>query len=281
MSDSRQQELFILLTCFKAASEGDLEKLKQIKFSGYDWSLVTSLTDTAVKHGKLECLRYLHENGCGMERWICETAASNGQLECLRYLHKNGCEWNKSTTKAAAKHGKLECLRYLHENGCEWDEWACDIATLNGHLECLQYLYENGCPVDTDIATTAATYDQTECLRYLYKRGCSIDFNQTAHYALINNCLKPFKFCFEKCPSGQALWDSLKDSWDVCFIRELNLDDPVWRRLLFIDLSLYPQLKSKVENKKREIEKLKMFTDNLLKDKISSNIIKYCIHPYI
>ena len=45
----------------------------------------------------------------------CFEAVSIGHLECLKYLHENGCSWNAKTCKAAAENGHLECLKYLHE----------------------------------------------------------------------------------------------------------------------------------------------------------------------
>ena len=39
-------------------------------------------------------------------------------LECLKYLHENGCPWNEGTCSFVALRGHLECLKYAHENGC-------------------------------------------------------------------------------------------------------------------------------------------------------------------
>ena len=63
----------------------------------------------------------------------CAAAAEGGQLECLKYLHENGCAWDESTCEAAAEGGHLECLKYLHENGCHG--WARSAAARGGHLE--------------------------------------------------------------------------------------------------------------------------------------------------
>ena len=72
-------------------------------------------------------------------------AAKNGHLECLKYLHENGCPWDEKTCSKAAENGQLECLKYAHEKGCPWNEDTCSCANSNGHLECLQYARENGC----------------------------------------------------------------------------------------------------------------------------------------
>jgi hypothetical protein len=39
-------------------------------------------------------------------------------LECLKYLHENGCPWDEETCYVAALSGHLECLKYAQENGC-------------------------------------------------------------------------------------------------------------------------------------------------------------------
>ena len=51
----------------------------------------------------------------------CTAAARGGHLECLKYLHENGCPWDEETCGRAAAFGHLECLKYLYENGCPWD----------------------------------------------------------------------------------------------------------------------------------------------------------------
>ena len=100
----------------------------------------------AARYGHLDCLKYLHENGCPWKENATWSAASNGHLDCLKYLHENECPWDKDVTWSAAWNGHLDCLMYLHENGCPWKENVTLSAALNSHLDCLKYLQENGCP---------------------------------------------------------------------------------------------------------------------------------------
>jgi hypothetical protein len=51
-------------------------------------------------------------------------------LECIKYLHENGCPWSEKTCDWAAKSGHLECLKYLHENGCPLAVETCANAPL-------------------------------------------------------------------------------------------------------------------------------------------------------
>ena len=56
--------------------------------------------------------------GCPWNRITCSRAAGNGKLDCLKYAHENGCRWDKSTTFMAAANAHLSCLQYACENGC-------------------------------------------------------------------------------------------------------------------------------------------------------------------
>jgi len=45
----------------------------------------------------------------------CVNASVGGNLECLKYLHENGCPWDEHSCRTASMSGHLECLKYLHE----------------------------------------------------------------------------------------------------------------------------------------------------------------------
>ena len=126
-------------------------------------------TDYAAASGHLECLAYLHENGCEWDGRTCMYAAVNGHLECLKYAFEHGCSWDRRVCSYAAKYGHLECLEYAHANGCPWDEFTCCFAAKNGHLECLVYAHENGCPWNKWICENATGH--LECLAYVHEKG--------------------------------------------------------------------------------------------------------------
>jgi hypothetical protein len=70
-----------------------------------------------------ECFKYVHTYGGGVWTEVTsELAARNGKLNCLKYLHENGCPWDESTCRYAAYNGHLECLKYALEHGCPWDD---------------------------------------------------------------------------------------------------------------------------------------------------------------
>jgi hypothetical protein len=83
-------------------------------------------------------------------RWnasVCRDAALKGNLDCLIYLHENGCPWDERACEDAAREGHMDCLIYLHECGCPWREKTCKDAIHSNNFECLKYAYENGCPL--------------------------------------------------------------------------------------------------------------------------------------
>jgi hypothetical protein len=108
-------------TCLNTAKYGNLKCLKYdyekgCMFNSFD----ASTAGTGAEYGHLECLIYCFENKC-INLNSCHTfiiAASNGKLDCLKYTHENGSLWNTTTYSCAAYHGNLNCLKYLYENEC-------------------------------------------------------------------------------------------------------------------------------------------------------------------
>ena len=70
-------------------------------------------------YGNLECRSYYIMTGKSLDGACekCGDAAEKGHLECLKYLHENGCPWDENTCIGAASNGHLECLCYARENG--------------------------------------------------------------------------------------------------------------------------------------------------------------------
>jgi hypothetical protein len=167
-------QTFNTWTCMYAAENGQLECLVYLHENGCPWDR-RSACKYAAHNGRLGCLQYLHENGCPWDEHACEEAAGGGHLGCLEYLHKSGCHWDEYACEEAAYNGQLDCLKYLHENGCPWDKDACTWAAGGGHLGCLKYLHENGCPWDESACRDAAQFGHVECLKYLHKNGCPWD----------------------------------------------------------------------------------------------------------
>ena len=120
-------------------------------------------------------------------------------------------------------------------------------AAYKGSLEIVKYAHENGCPWDTE----------------------------TPIYAVENGHINIVKYCFNEWSSQQ---DFLSISNFEKIIGQIDLDDPVWRKLFSLDLSKYPSLKDRVEKKQEELRKIKDALLSVLIDILPSDIIKYCIY---
>ncbi len=149
----------------------------------------------------------------------------------------------------AAFYGDLEAIKYLHSQNYFWCYRTTYIAAERGHLESLQYLYENRCKIDVNAPKCAAK----------------------------NGKINTFKYCFQIWKSPQEFWNCKFDL--SLIIDQIDLDDHIWRQLLNLDLTRYPELESKVENKKIEIQEMKNKLLNL--SSIPKDIIKYYVYEYI
>ena len=128
----------------------------------------------AAKYGYLDCLQYLHENGCKWTKNTTRMAATNNHLNCLEYAHKNGCFISYNFLHNVVIKGYYDCLKYCHENGVKSFQKGllCKYAAENGHLDCLIYLHENNYPWNENTCTGAAGKGHIECLEYAMKNGC-------------------------------------------------------------------------------------------------------------
>ncbi len=314
-------------SCAAAASAGDLEELKKMYQPSCEsdelpaafvavpgFSRETAITKAAAKNGHLDCLHYLHTQGCDWDTATTEYAAKNGHIDCLQYAYENGCPWDSNTTKAAAANGHLDCLRYAHENECEWNTWTTSNAATNGHLDCLQYAFENGCPWNAYTPEWAAENGHLECLRYAIENECpwniqtllvaaeygQLDCLQYAFektggdyderipsIAARNGQIDCFKYCFDVWYDPQVFWNE-HYQYILNIINEIDLDDPFWRRLFPLDLSNQPELQTRVEAKKEEIKNLqKLLREELVINVIGPvgllplDVITGCVFPYL
>jgi hypothetical protein len=99
-------------TYANAARDGHFDIFKYAHQIGCPWSRWTCYC--VAQHGCLEMFQ------CARNPWnaaTCSTAATPGKLEILRYAHENGCPWDYNTCSRAALYGHWEALQYAHENG--------------------------------------------------------------------------------------------------------------------------------------------------------------------
>ena len=104
--------------CYGEDKDNHVELVKKLDKNGYYWNERT--TQFAVEHGHFECLKYLYENDCPLDKDnIISFAIHN--LEILKYLHGIGCCLNNGHVIVAKLTNNYEVFEYLLDNGCEFD----------------------------------------------------------------------------------------------------------------------------------------------------------------
>ena len=237
----------------QAAKEGDLTLLILLhKQNNRRNEFTTKTSALAAEGGNLDCLKYLHENGCPWDLDTPNMAGLNGHLDCLKYAHENGCPWNSSTTAHISNRGQFECLRYAYENGCPWEQSVTWNAAMVGNLELLKYTIENGCPMNSYTSSRAACYGNLECLQYIYKNGCEWTFTtpmlaaRNGHldclkFAHQNGCVWTVHTIYEAAINGRL--DCLQYAFENgCPIKEYNFKTIIYRRETYKDEDLINDL---------------------------------------
>lgn len=139
------------------------------------WRWNASTCAEAAANGHVECLAYLHGQGCPWDGRTCTMAARGGHIECLDFARKHGCPCRSGAMSEAARRGDVSLIEHLIARGCPWDESVCEAAAEGGHLECLCFLRERGCPWDADTCAAAAAGGHLACLEYAREQGCAWD----------------------------------------------------------------------------------------------------------
>jgi hypothetical protein len=162
--------------CLQVAETNKLELLKWIREEKKcEWSAGT--INRAAEYGNLETVKYCVANKCPIRTVACEFAAENGRLEVLKYLHEEvKAPWESWTAAWAAQNGHLHILEYLVERKFdEFTEWACEDAAKNGHLDCLKYLHETAkAPWNSQAVRDAHKNKHPECVQYLLDNNCPL-----------------------------------------------------------------------------------------------------------
>lgn len=109
------------------------------------------LYHVAVSHGHQHILQFLyhikpHANGVD----LVAGAARHGHLNCLLFLHEQGCPFHENTTAIAAINGHSDCLQYAVEHGCPMHPNTSRVVAEYGNLDCLIYAHQHGSPISRD-----------------------------------------------------------------------------------------------------------------------------------
>ncbi|KAL7746948.1 hypothetical protein RI367_007660 [Sorochytrium milnesiophthora] len=151
---------------------GDVAALRQHQETAHS-SLHPYFLKPAVVLGHLAMVRYLLScvpRAACQELMLVDDAAKFGRLEVVRYLHENG--YGACTTRAmdsAAMYGHLSVVRFLNEHqteGCT--TWAMDLAAERGHYAIVRYLHDT----HTEGCTRAVAHpNESGSPRYPAPRG--------------------------------------------------------------------------------------------------------------
>lgn len=172
-------------TMCAAARGGNIDCLIYLHENGCHLDYQAS--NVAAKNGDLDCLEYCLQNGTSITWFIMNNIASRGYLDCLKCIHKyqlassyDYSDTNREVIYLSASYGYLDCLIYAFENGFYYDKTACEVAALHGNLECLKYLIEKGCPWDKKCFASSVKLGSLKCLIYLYEQMQLIDDHEIA-----------------------------------------------------------------------------------------------------
>ena len=112
----------------------------------HDCPVQKSLTAALVHADQLELYHLAVAHGCEVSVPAVCYFARDGNLDLLKHALEHGCKRSEEILRAAARHGQLQCLKYAHDQGCPWSSQVTLAAARGGHQECLHYLNEQGCP---------------------------------------------------------------------------------------------------------------------------------------
>jgi hypothetical protein len=143
----------------------------------------------ATRHGHLEVVKWLQQNGLPPNAWTCRYAAFSGNLELLQWARENGCTLDKETFSNAATAGHLHILIWAKENGCPSDDNLCATAVGAGNMEVLKWAIANGFPLTQSACTKAARGGHLKMLKFLREIGCP--FNEVKILSLVQEALDP------------------------------------------------------------------------------------------
>lgn len=231
----------------KAAQDGDLAELQRLRERAWEAAFATrkpcdlrlylgafggpwdsDARVAAAEYGRLECLKFLHENWCPWHADTCFAAVETGHLECLKYAHENECPWNEYACIFAVENGLLDCLKYAHEHKCYWSHGTRAVAVENAHLkytreyrcyrnrgtravaavrtraekafnpreqsDCAAFIRDNGsCLWDEDACAVAAACGDLDTLKHAHMSGCPLD-EDTCHRAVLHGHLDCFDY---------------------------------------------------------------------------------------
>jgi len=200
------------------------------------------------KYNNTDILTYLHQNNYNISPIIPALSIQYDNIDVFKWCVRNNIEFDHFTPIYAAKYNKLNILKWCHKNNILINYRVGEYASINGNTDILTWLHKKSYPISYDVYYNSILFSKINVLEW--------------------------------CVLNNYIYDDFLNFLNLGFISEIDLDKQLWRDYLFIeDLSEYPYIETIINNKKYEVfetRKILLKTLNLPTD-----IIKYCINPYI
>lgn len=179
-----------------AAGIGSLHRLHQATERGYipgnyppeDTRNLIGLTAcvVAASNGHANCLEFLVNHGCNIDKRVSMEAATNGHVKVLEYLISIGTSISSDVSAVAAANGHLECLEYLFmKTSAPFHPLVTYRAIEGGNLECVKFLYEKGFPKFAGEMIDAVRMGRLEIVRYIYESYVVHDLDRWEPYVYV------------------------------------------------------------------------------------------------
>ena len=212
--------------------------------------------------------------------WISsEIANFDGTLDDLKNVYQSQTHahdpknsfhealYDKNTEKSVLHYSYLhnaihkndiEMTKWLLEQDCLTTKYAHEYAARNGNLEIIKLLIAHG-QRDYGYYATAYACEHFECFKYYFENYISQNKTDTEE------------------SRAQEFWDQkvpifLKDQ------HNLDLDDPLWRKLLKVNVKHFPIIKQKVIEKKLELEQYLRVCNEVLSKYVLKDIAMHCVY---
>ena len=205
--------------------------LRYMQSHGFPCDAFTTLF--ALANGHLECLTFVHSNGCGWDfdhldrqqvvgysifhridvipwqYWKMSDADKQKHqtklFACLKYAQANGCKFSTVVCQMVADCGNVELIQYCKEHGGQWDEDTMSNMVHYGYLNCLKYFHSIRVPWNEDTTKRAAERGNLDCLKFAHENGCPWDVQTTIECAGNLRCLQ---YVYENgCPVDETVFE--------------------------------------------------------------------------
>jgi hypothetical protein len=154
---------------------GSVECLDVIASAGVP--LDADLIAEAAARGDIAMIQRALERGrIAKDTMACHAAARHGRIDALRWLHDNGFPWSRTgVCTAAVDGGSLECLAYACENRASMAECRWRIAVSRGHIDIVRFAVERGAwRPSAKTLKIALCCGRIDLARYMRSRGCPL-----------------------------------------------------------------------------------------------------------